>query len=229
VSESRQVQRLRMSEQVADIIRNDVLSGQLRAGEHVGQVQWAQRVGASRMPVRDAISQLCAEGILVQDATGTATVAPIDPSDIRDGYRLNAFVASMAANRAAERITDSEIAALERILAAMEQAVRDGDSALASRHNWSFHGAINRAARSARLTAILRNLATSIPHSAFEMLEEWPERALAHHYEVLEALKAHDGEEAERLMYSHIESGSEPMLAALKRRLSVSTPSGRLA
>jgi DNA-binding GntR family transcriptional regulator len=227
VSDRRQLNRSRLSEQIADMIRNDVLTGQMNAGEHVGQTQWAERVGASRMPVRDAINQLCAEGILVQDENGSASVAPIDLSDIRDGYRLNAFVASMAANRAAERITDNELVNLERILESMEEAVRRDDRGLASRHNWAFHAAINRAARSARLTAILRNPATSLAHSALEVLDEWPSRAIAHHREVLEALKAHDGEEAERLMYGHIVAGSEPMLERLEQRLLVPSPEAR--
>jgi DNA-binding GntR family transcriptional regulator len=218
-SGDRRVQRSKLSDQIAEIIRNDVLTGRLAPGERVGQAQWADRVGASRMPVRDAINQLCAEGLLVQDETGSATVATVDPADIRDGYLLNAFVASMAARRAAERITESELNELDGINDAMKRAVDDGDRELASHLNWSFHAAINRAARSARLLAVLRNLATSIPHSAFEMLDSWPQQAYEEHRELLARLRARDGEQAAELMQHHIEAGSAPMIGELERRL----------
>jgi len=209
-----------LSDQIAEIIRNDVLTGRLRPAERVGQAQWADRVGVSRMPVRDAINQLCAEGILVQNENGFATVAKVDPVDVRDGYELTAIVASMAARRAAQRIRESEIAELEAIHAGMREAVESRDNARALRLNWAFHSAINRAARSPRLTAALRNLATSMPHgAAFELLPDWPEQARKDHEALLDALRRRDGERAAKLMREHIITGSTPVIEHLEQRL----------
>ena len=110
----RSVQRsTKLSEQLTSILREEVLTGRVRPGERIVQSEWAERLGVSRMPVRDAVNQLCTEGILVQQQSGQVFAAQIDPDDIRDGYYLNAVLASMAARRAATRISEDELAELK--------------------------------------------------------------------------------------------------------------------
>jgi DNA-binding GntR family transcriptional regulator len=213
---NRRLQRTRLSDQIAGIIRDDVLTGKLRAGEHIGQVEWAERLGVSRMPVRDAITQLSSEGVLSQSGSGQAIVAEIDPADIRDGYYLNAVVSSLAAGRAALRITEEEIAALEAIDKSLRDTIDEGDLEQAAQLNWSFHRAINRAAGSQRLIAILRLLSTSIPHQAFQRLGGWPQHAVQDHKLILQALRDKDSETATHLMLEHVQAGSQPMLAELE-------------
>ena len=214
---NRRLQRTRLSDQIAGIIRDDVLTGKLRAGKHIGQVEWAERLGVSRMPVRDAITQLASEGVLSQSGSGQAIVAEIDPADIRDGYYLNAVVSSLAAGRAALRITDEELTELETIDKALRDTISDGDLEQAARLNWSFHRAINRAARSQRLIAILRLLSTSIPHTAFQRLNGWPQHAVHDHELILRALRDKDSETATRVMLDHVQAGSQPTLAELEQ------------
>lgn len=210
------VQRSPLNSQVADLMRDDILSGRLKPGERIVQAEWAERLSVSRMPVRDAINQLCMEGILRPGPGGTAEVVAIEPDDIRDGYLLNSVVAALAARRAAVRITDGEIARLREIHEAMQTAVAAADATRATRLNWEFHSAINHAAHSARLLALLRILATSIPHNTFRVVPDWPARALEHHAEIIEALAEHRADDAAKLMRSHVERGSEGMIAELR-------------
>lgn len=218
------VQRSSMSEQVARIIREEILSGKLQPGERLVQTEWADRLDVSRMPVRDAINQLAAEGTLLQSRNGAAVVARIDPEDIRDGYELTNIISSFAARRAASRITDEELLALEEIHRELTQAVARGERGPASDLNWDFHSMVNHAARSTRISALLRHLASAIPHAAFELVDRWPTRALADHELILGALKDRDGERAAELMYRHIEDGSKYMIAMLEERLSTLGP-----
>lgn len=217
----RSVQRsTKLSEQLTAILREEVLTGRLRPGERIVQSEWAERLGVSRMPVRDAVNQLCTEGILVQRQSGQVFAAHIDPDDTRDGYYLNAVLASMAARRAATRITEDQLAELRVIHTRLGEAAGIGDRAEASRLNWAFHRAVNRAANSARLTALLRMTATAVPHSAFEMIDEWPDLAQADHARIIDALAAHDGDDAAWIMQRHIKAGAEPMLTELRQRWS---------
>jgi DNA-binding GntR family transcriptional regulator len=212
------LQRSRLSNQIADIIRTEVLSGDLKAGERIGQVQWAERVGASRMPVRDAINQLCAEGILIQSESGSATVADVRVEDINDAWEVNAMVAGMAARRAAERIDAAELEEIERIETEMEAAISSGDLTEAGRVNWRFHLAINRAAHSPQLTALLRSMARMLSPASFRLMEDWPARGPKEHQAILDALRAHDGERAMKLMRAHVEIGFKPTIENLERR-----------
>lgn len=212
------IERSRLSKQVANMIRDRILTGRLARGDRIVQSRWAEMLGVSRMPVRDAINQLAVEGTLVQSSNGSAVVADIDRGDISDGYELNAIICSFAARRAAERITDEELSELAAVHEAIVEAVKEGDRIRASELNWDFHRRVNEAARSARLTALLRLIAPSIPHSAFELLETWPERAVNDHHEILAALRARDPARAGEITREHIQAGSEDMLARIESR-----------
>jgi DNA-binding GntR family transcriptional regulator len=217
---SRQLQRSRLSDQVASRIRDEVLTGRLRADAHISQVDWAERLGVSRMPVRDAINQLVAEGVLLQTKNGIATVAPLNTADVHDGYYLTAVLCSMTAKHAASRITPAELEALAHIHEVMLACDPDDRTRL-SDLNWQFHAHINKAAGAPRLLALLRTVSTSIPNSAFLRFEDWPAHALEQHSGILAALRSADPTLASDLMFKHIQQGSEPMLAEIDERLAI--------
>jgi DNA-binding GntR family transcriptional regulator len=215
LSDITQIRRNKLSAQVADTIRNAVLTNRIAVGERVVQTEWADRLGVSRMPVRDAITQLCAEGILEPTTGGAAVVAAIDIDDIRDGYDLNAIISHLVARRAARRVTPEELQHLRELNAQIAAAHQAGDLERASALNWTFHRTITVAARSPRLMALLRLLAPSIPHAAFEIVEGWPEKAVHDHDAIIGALESGDSNSAGTLVEQHIRDGSRDMLSAL--------------
>jgi DNA-binding GntR family transcriptional regulator len=215
---SRQLQRSRLSDQVASRIRDEILTGRLRTDAHISQVEWAERLGVSRMPIRDAINQLVAEGVLLQTKNGIATVAPLNTADVHDGYYLTAVLCSMTAKHAASRITQEELEQLDRLHEVMVQC-DPNDRARLSELNWQFHAQINKAAHAPRLLALLRTVSTSIPNSAFLRVEDWPAHALQQHGEILVALREQDPARVSDLMFKHIQQGSVSMLSEIDERL----------
>jgi DNA-binding GntR family transcriptional regulator len=212
------VSRTSLRDQVTAAIRDMVLSRQLRPGERIVQTELAQRLGVSRMPVRDAINTLCAEGLLVLDGTvGSAVVAEVRVEDVQDSYVVHATILALIGRRAAQRITPQALAELSKVHEQMGRAVERGDRDAAARLNRAFHKIINVAAGSPRLAALLRLSDISIPHSTYAV-ENWPRRALHEHGEILAALRSHDGELAQELLRQHVAAGSELMLASIVRR-----------
>lgn len=210
-----QVQRASLNTQVASIIRDLILTGRLRPGERLVQAEWAARLGVSRMPVRDAITQLGSEGIVDLAPGGTAVVRPINAEDIRDGYELYARLSSFAAERAAVRRSDDDLRALASIQEQLEAAVSAGDLERASQLNWEFHSTINAAAQSARLLAMLSLLSPSFPHATFQVIPDWPERAIEHHRDILDGLRRGDADAVAALVQDHLDAASRAMLAKL--------------
>lgn len=208
-----------LSDQVARVIRDQILTGRLRPGERVRQSDWAERLGVSRMPVRDAIKRLCAEGLLVPTDGSSARVITIDPDDVRDGYRLSAVALGLAASRAAERASDAELAELAELHEAFKADVLADDRPRAQRSNWLFHRAITRAAHSEHLQAVLRVLSVTVPLSSFELIADWPAHALRDHEAILGALRARDAEAAGEAMAAHVGDVTEPMVSEIEGRL----------
>lgn len=221
------VQRSLLSHQVAGIIRERVLMGQLLPGHRITQAEWAAKLGVSRMPVRDAVNTLTSEGLLVQIPGGSAEVARIDVDDMADVLYLNAVVVAMAHRVASGRITETELAEVVRINEAMKAAIDQDDSAEASRLNWAFHGVINRASRSTRLIAVLRILSSATPHGSFVVLPGWPELAVQDHVEIIEALKQRDADQVFLVTHRHVQTRTEPLLDHVARQLGVSSPRRR--
>jgi DNA-binding GntR family transcriptional regulator len=210
--------RTSLRDQVTAAIRDMILSRQVRPGERIVQTELAQRLGVSRMPVRDAINTLCTEGLLVVDGTvGSAVVATVRVEDIRDSYAVQATILGLIGRRAAERITAQALAGLADVHRQMGEAVELGERDAAARLNLAFHRIINAAADSPRLAALLRLSDISIPHSTYAV-DDWPRRAWHEHDEVLAALRSRDGELAADRLRRHVGSGSEVMLASIMRR-----------
>ena len=211
------ITRSRLNDQVASLLRDKILAGQLAPGQRVRQVEWAEELGVSRMPVRDAFNQLIAEGILHQISSGVVVVAKVDTEDLRDSYYLNAVITSLAARRAARYMDDSDLEELLAVHQSMEEAMQSNDRAAAAELNWTFHRLINLGSKSPRLLALLRTVANSIPHSAFQAIEQWPTVALTEHAELLDALRIHDGDAAADLMLKHVIDGSRHMITQLDK------------
>lgn len=78
----------RTKDQIAQLIRNDILSGALKGGDELTQEQVAEKTGLSRMPVREAFQTLEQEGFLVRLPNRHMRVIRITDRDISQYYKL---------------------------------------------------------------------------------------------------------------------------------------------
>ena len=185
---------------VRDELQHAILEGVLRPGERLRAEALAQRFGTSRTPVREALLQLEAQGLVEVEPNRGAVVRAFDSADLLDLYELRALLEPAAAARAATRIGDDEIAQLK--------ALTDDDAPperqMAS--NEQFHRIIVEAARSPRLTAAMR-AASGIPRtfrSVFWHDERQREESLMCHRRLVAAFRTRDEELAEAVMRMHI-------------------------
>src|SRR5262245_35174619 len=95
-----QVKRNRLGTQVADIVREMILVGDLGPGEVVMHEEMAERLGVSTMPVREALVQLSHEGFIANAPGRSFRVVPITQQDIRDIHWVHAILVSEMARRA---------------------------------------------------------------------------------------------------------------------------------
>lgn len=210
--------RNNLKEDVAAYVRELIFSGNLRPGAKVDQDRIAEALGTSKLPVREALILLEGEGLIESQPRRGAYVASLTAEDIYDHYHVFALVVALAAERAAQRITDSEIEALEAILAKMEQW---DSSEAATGHedlNDEFHRIINRVGGSRRLNSVIRLLANGIPDRLYHQTRGWTESAQMEHRELLEAMKSHSGERAAKAARTHIDSGAQTAIAILTER-----------
>ena len=180
-------------EQAALYIRRLIFDGVLREGDRVPQDAIAERLGLSRVPVREALLSLEREGWITIKPHRGAFIGALDETVVRDHYELYGHVYSFAAARAAERSTPEM---LERLSELQKQIQAAQDPQTAWRLNQAFHGTIVDMARSPRLHAVLRALAGIVPGNFFELVPGSVEVEKQGTAAILRRLKRGDAERA---------------------------------
>jgi DNA-binding GntR family transcriptional regulator len=137
----------RLSDQVYELVRTAIASGELLPGARLVELELARRYGVSQAPVRDALRRLAADGVVLQFPRRGSYVADISEEDARQAYRVRAVLEQFAATEVC-RIAPPGLADLLREdVAAMRLAARrsdvggvvDGDVSF-HRHVWEAAG-----------------------------------------------------------------------------------------
>lgn len=187
---------------VRDELAHAILEGDIKPGERLRAERIAQRYGTSRTPVREALLQLEAQGLVRLEPNRGAVVKSFDADDLLDLYEVRALLEPAAAARAATRIEPDDVEALDVLCrravgASVEQQIAD---------NEAFHRIIGEAAQSPRLEVAMRAVA-GIPRAfrtVFWSTPEMREESLFCHHRLVHAFRARDAHTAEAVMRMHI-------------------------
>ena len=204
------------TQQVADYIRRQIFEGNLKVGERVPQDEIAADLGVSRAPVREAIIALDREGwVMIQPHRG-AFVIGLDENSTRDHYELLGRVYGYGAHRAAERATPEQLAALTAVHRKLQAAT---DPHEFSELNLEFMRRLVGVAASRRVSSTVRLMAVSIvPGDFFAGVPDAIRIHKRHLRSVMKALKAGDGESAEREVISMLRQEADLVVDLLTKR-----------
>jgi DNA-binding GntR family transcriptional regulator len=203
--------RPQLSDDVARYVRRRIFDGTFPAGDYLRLDQLAAELGISVTPVREALFNLRAEGLLVQHPRRGFMVLELTARDIADVANVQAFIGGELAARAAENITDEQLTSLRVIQDELEVAYASGDLERTVRLNHEFHRTVNVAADSPKLTQFMSGITRYAPESVFPTLEGWPKQSMKDHRRVIVALGRRDAGGARMAMAEHFTVGVGPM------------------
>jgi DNA-binding GntR family transcriptional regulator len=210
--------RTQLAEDVARIVRKRVFNGTYAAGAYVRLDQLAAELGVSVTPVREALFELKAEGLLAQQPHRGFVVLPVTGRDVTDVSDVQAYIGGELAARAAVNISHDQLLELQRIQSDLEDAYAADDDERAVRLNHDFHRAINVAADSPKLAQLMSQITRYAPESVFPTIAGWPEKSNKHHRRLLAALEKHDRDLARTAMSEHLAAGAKPLIDHLTER-----------
>jgi len=200
-----------LRETVANSIRRWIFLGTLRPGQVLTQDEVAQRLGISRMPVREAFQLLARDGLLAIEAHRRAVVRALDTDEVIDHYEVRALIEAEAAALAA-RSPDAAaaVAAAHKLGAGAAQA---GDATAYRTATESFHRAIWESANRPRLRTLAEQLWTGLPPHLPELLPEQLAGSVEEHSALLRAIVAGNAVSARKLMKTHILNSMQRFLS----------------
>jgi len=193
------------SERVADALRDDILSGRRPPGSRLVERDIAAELRVSRLPVREAIKALVADGIVVARPRSWATVREFSLQDLQDFAEVREAIETLAFALATERIDDIGLALLGALVAQEEAAAASGDLQAARQASTGFHMTAVRLSRNAMLIELAASLVTRL-RWLFGQQDDLTGMA-ATHAEILEAMRERDVDAVRRLLPQHLAAG----------------------
>jgi DNA-binding GntR family transcriptional regulator len=199
-----------LTELVVSALRERILSGGMPPGERLVEGKLSEELGVSRMPVREALRQLAAEGLVTIEPRRGASVTSFSPQQMRELVEVRATLEGLNAKLAAQRHDDQQIAEMERILEEGTRVSQSGaDDAVMLMMNQRFHDALGSIAANSILQDIMRSLRdrTALlfaPLNRARGPQNWDEHAA-----ILRAVINGDAELASLLAMRHVYNAAQ--------------------
>jgi DNA-binding GntR family transcriptional regulator len=203
-----------LGKEVADQLRRLILTGRHKPGDRLVEDKLSIELGVSRVPVREALRALAAEGLVDIPPRRGASVAALSPGMARDLVEVRATLEGLNARLAARHHEAPIVAELQQVLTEGNRAALSGNVDDLVRLNSAFHDKLAEAGRNSVLWDIMRTLRerTSLVfarNTAARSREDWAE-----HSRILAAVIDGDEELAALLATRHVHQAADAAFAA---------------
>lgn len=208
---------------IADYIRNSIFERELQVGQPLRQKDIADACGASRVPVREALKQLEAEGLAEFRPRRGYIVAGFDLEEIADIFLVRKFVEEHAGYLAARNRTAEDIREIEGLMQEMDRSLTTDPESVQrfAISNRLFHQRLSAASKRRQLVRILDNLRGQVERYV-RLDSRTPgrlEEAQQEHRAIVQALREGDAARLSTLCGAHAQHTADRLLKTLKERL----------
>jgi DNA-binding GntR family transcriptional regulator len=189
-------------------IKQKILKGEYAPAQRLVETNLAQDLGVGRHKVRAALDRLHADGLVQIEPNRGATVKSLELAEVLDILIAREALEAGVAYLAAARIEANQIQQLEECLDIMQKALREGEYDRYSATNRRFHQVIYAASGNKTLPELIISLQQRLVRLQLRaiLIPGRPEKSLAEHEALFQALQARDADAAERAARAHLSS-----------------------
>ncbi len=208
---------------VADKLRDQIIRGEIPEGAQLRQDAIATQFRVSRIPVREALRQLDAEGLISIVPNRGAVVPALSPDDIEELFSIRALLEPEVLKLSIPRLTEQDFSQAEEVLGKYVRELRREEHVSAwGRLNWQFHSILYSQANQPRFMAIIRNVNNSGErYTRLQLyLTHGMKRANEEHHQMLELCRRREVAAACKLLRQHIQYAGESLKQALAQKRS---------
>ena len=214
---NRPIERRTVAAEAAEILRQRILTGEIRAGQPIRQEQIAQELGVSRIPLREALKQLEAEGFVTIAPHKGAVVSTLSVEEAEELFALRLQLESWLLREAIPQMREADFAHLDAIIdlsRAPDNLARWGDL------NWQFHEALYRPAGRPLSLKVLKRVHDNLDRYLrlqIAITRDW-DRAYRDHQDLVALSREGNVDAALRLLEQHILGTVKALSATLANR-----------
>ena len=222
------ITRQTVTHQATEALRERILRGVYGDDSPLRQDALATELGVSRIPIREALRQLEAEGLVVFNPHRGAVVSSLSVAEIEELFELRAQIESDLVRRAAGRTAHEDIARAREILKSYEAAFRSGEVAEWGKLNWEFHSTLYAPAQRPFTMAIIQRLhQQSDRYLRMQLvLTHGESTAIEEHRAILHAVADRDAKRASSLMRDHILDAGRKLVLFVRQERSSNSADG---
>lgn len=204
------------TETIANALRNDILQGIYKSNAPLRQDEIAARFGVSKIPVREALQQLKAEGLVTFFPNRGAVVSALSSAEVDEIYAIRIALETLALQRAIPHLT---IADLTRAEALLDQLDQEEQVVRWSELNWEFHALLYRPANLPRLMSGVSTLHVNVARYMLLYLAglDYQATSQAEHRAILAACRQGQIDLACAHLRHHLQSAADHLVAFLQK------------
>jgi len=205
------------NESIADSLRADILRGNLKSGQALKQDEIAAQFGISKIPVREALIQLKAEGLVNFYPNRGAFVSELSAAEADEIYVMRIALETAVLARAIPNLTVAHLKHAEEILNAIDQ---EENIAKWGELNWEFHATLYSPASLPRLMDTIKTLHTNIARYLVLYLAgmAYQKKSQKEHRAILAACRHGETEKAVTYLEGHLRDASDQLVAFLNKQ-----------
>lgn len=203
---------------VRDRLRLAIVLGEIESGSRLNQVQLAKQLGVSRMPVRTAVAELVAEGLLELASGGGVVVRLLTVKDVHDVYQIRLALESQAVREVAEKQPTWGLARIEQLVEQHMPLIATYGPADLLAADRDFHMAILDATNNTYMRRSIQPVWSTVErlmvhflHSPGVFRNAWDE-----HARIVEFLRAGDPDAAESQLRKHLDNARVELISILE-------------
>jgi DNA-binding GntR family transcriptional regulator len=199
-----------LSQQVKERLLEDILAGRYPPGARIVETRVARELGTSQAPVREALRDLEALGVVESNAFRGACVRHPSVDELLEAFAIRAELETLAARLAIGRLTSEDLDALEGYITDMQQAAAADDAHAEATADAAFHGSIVHHSGNRTLERVWRTLEPFSRTYVTIVVPGADRRGIAdRHLPVLEALRRGDPALTGEVLHRHFEDAAQ--------------------
>ncbi|MFN4294979.1 MAG: GntR family transcriptional regulator [Thermoflexales bacterium] len=204
------------SEWIAAALRQAILQGEYKGGQPLPQDEVAARFGVSKIPAREALLQLKAEGLVTFYPNRGAVVSELSADEVDEIYAMRIALETLALRRAIPNMTRADFVRLDGLITIMDD---ERDALKWSALNWEFHAALYRPCAMPRLLDAIRALHANVQRYVVIYLTsvDYHAEAQRQHRVILRACRRGNADLAADQLAKHLGQAAKKMTVLLKR------------